>query len=166
MSNQNQENETYQIVFNSQGTNTMTAVGTAAQRAAITYNVNWEALIPRNKYNKFRCRFVFKSIPYAGVGNNGLLQEVGFVNMNLGRVNIYDGLQQSQNLGIIYAVLLIITANAQRSYYTCDNSNNNEFVIDYPNNSMITIGLNNFNGAILANMPHYVLILNLTGFNV
>ena len=162
----NQENETYQIVFNSQGTNLLSPNNTAAARAAMVYDVNWEAIIPRDKYNKFRCQFVFKSVPYAGVGNNGLLQEVGFVNMNLGRVNIYDGLQQSQNLGIIYPVLLIITANAQRSYFTSANSDNNEFVIDYPNNHMINIALNNFNGPILANMPHYVLILNLTGFNV
>ena len=159
MSDQN--TETYQVVFNSQGSNTLTPVATAINRTTITYDINWEAIIPRNKYNKFRCQFTFKSTIY--VGHN---QDIGFVNMNLGRVNIYDGLQQSQNLGIIYPVYLNTTANAQRSYYTCASSDNNEFVIDYPNNHMITIALNNFNGAILANMPHYVLILRLTGFNV
>ena len=166
MSNQNQENETYQVIFNSQGSNLLSPNNTAAARAAMVYDVNWESIIPRDKYNKFRCQFVFKSVPYAGAGNNGLLQEIGFVNMNLGRVNIYDGVQQSQNLGVIYPVYLNTTANAQRSYYTCASSDNNEFVIDYPNNHMITIGLNNFNGPVLANMPHYVLILSLTGFNV
>ena len=158
--------ETYQIIFNSQGSNLLSPNGTAAQRASISYDLNWEAIIPRDKYNKFRCQFILRSMIYNGAGGNGLLTDIGFVNMNLGRVNIYDGSQQSQNLGIIYPVYLNTTANAQRSYYACDSSDNSEFVIDYPNNHMITIGLNNFNGPVLANMPHYVLILSLTGFNV
>ena len=164
MSNQNQENETYQVIFNSQGSNILSPNNTAQARASITYDLNWEAIIPRDKYNKFRCQFILKSVPYTGAGGNGLLGDIGFVNMNLGRVNIYDGLQQSQNLGIIYPVYLNTVAGSQRSYYTCASSDNNEFVIDYPNNHMITIALNNFNGPILANMPHYVLILSLTGF--
>ena len=164
MSDQN--TETYQIVFNSQGSNLLSPTGTAAQRASISYDLNWEAIIPRGKYNKFRCRFQFKSALYAGVGNNGLVEHIGFVNMNLGRLNIYDGLQQSQNIGMIYPVITNTTANAQRSFYNCYGSDNNEFVIDYPSNHIITIGLNNFNGPVLANMPHYVLILSLTGFNV
>ena len=156
--------ETYQIIFNSQGSNLLSPNGTAVQRASISYDLNWESIIPRDKYNKFRCRFIFKSVLYAAAGNNGFLTDIGYVNMNLGRVNIYDGLQQSQNLGIIYQVYLNTTANAQRSYYTCASSDNNEFVIDYPNNHMITIALNNFNGPIMGNMPNYVLILSLTGF--
>jgi hypothetical protein len=144
----------------------MTAVATAANRVAVTYNVNWDAIIPRDKYNKFKCQFVFKSLNYVGGGGNGLLVDNGFVNMNLGRVNIYDGLQMSQNLGIVYPVILNTTANAQSSYYNCTNNDNNDFVIDYPNTIAITITLNTFAGVAMANMPHYVLILNLTGYNV
>jgi hypothetical protein len=162
----NQENEIFQVIFNSQGTNTMTAVVTAVNRAAITYNVNWDAIIPRDKYNKFKCQFVFKSLSFTPYLGNGFLTDNGFVGMNLGRVNIYDGLQMSQNLGIVYPVILSTTAGFQTSYYNCTNNDNNDFVIDYPNNTAITITLNNFNGAIMANMPHYVLILNLTGFNI
>jgi hypothetical protein len=159
MSDQN--TETYQVVFNSQGSNTLTPVATAINRTAITYDINWEAIIPRNKYNKFRCQFTFQSTIH--VGHN---QDIGFVNMNLGRVNIYDGAQQSQNLGIIYQVYPNTTVGAGRSYFHCASDDNNEFVIDYPNNHMITIRLNAFNGNIMVNMPHYVLTLNLTGFNV
>ena len=168
----NQENEIFQVIFNSQGTNTMTAVGNAAQRAAITYNVNWDAIIPRNKYNKFHCQFIFKSLNYTNPGpggggaGNGFLIDNGFVNMNLGRVNIYDGLQQSQNLGIVYPVILNTTANFQSSYYNCTNNDNNDFVIDYPNNTTVTITLNTFAGVAMGNMPHYVLILNLMGYNI
>ena len=159
MSDQN--TETYQVVFNSQGSNTLTPVATAINRTTITYDINWEAIIPRNKYNKFRCQFTFKSTIYAGHN-----QDIGFVNMNLGRANIYDGVQQSQNLGIIYQVYPNTTVGSGRSYFHCASGDNNEFVIDYPNNHMITIRLNAFNGNNMANMPHYVLILNLTGFNV
>ena len=164
MSDQN--TETYQIVFNSQGSNILSLNNTAPARASISYDINWEAIIPRGKYNKFRCQFQFKSFLYSGAGGNGVLEHIGFVNMNLGRLNIYDGAQQSQNIGIIYPVITNTTAAAQRSFYNCHASDNNEFVIDYPNNHIITIGLNNFNGPVMANMPNYVLILSLTGFNV
>jgi hypothetical protein len=159
MSDQN--TETYQIIFNSQGSNLLSPNNTSPARASISYDINWESIIPRGKYNKFRCQFIFKTTLYAG-----LLGDYGFVNMNLGRVNIYDGMQQSQNLGIIYPIYTNTTAGANRSYLTAETSDNNEFVIDYPNNHIITIALNYFNGIIMNNTPHYVLILSLTGFNV
>ena len=64
----------------------LSPAGTAVQRASISYDLNWEAIIPRDKYNKFRCRFIFKSMIYNAAGGNGLLTDIGFVNMNLGRV--------------------------------------------------------------------------------
>lgn len=148
--------EIFQIIFNSQGSNVLSPVATAANRASITYNVNWRALIP-SKYNKFNCQFVFKSVNY-----NGQLADNGFLSMNTGRMNVYDGLQQSQNLGIVYPVYL----SGAVSYYNSTNNDNNNFTIDYPNSNSITLTLNNFNGAAMANMPHYVVILNLTGFTV
>ena len=160
MSNQKKGEETYQIVFNSQGSNTLTPVATALNRTAITYDINWEAIIPKNKYKKFRCQFTFKSTLYAGLN-----ADTGFVNMNLGRVNIYDGSQQSQAIGIIYPVWVNTVAGQNRSFFHCASSDNNEFVIDYPNNHMITIALKTFNENNIVNMPHYVLILNLTGYN-
>ena len=81
MSDQN--TETYQIVFNSQGSNLLSPNNTAAARSAVSYDLNWEAIIPRNKYNKFRCRFQFKSAVYAGAGNNGLVEHVGFRKMSI-----------------------------------------------------------------------------------
>ena len=160
-----QENEIYQVIFNSQGTNLTTPI-IFGVRSSISYNVNWDAIIPKNKYNKFKCQFVFKSLNYTGPGENGFLTDNGFVNMNLGRVNIYDGLQMSQNLGIVYPVILNTTANFQSSYYNCTNNDNNDFVIDYPNNTTVTITLNTFAGVAMGNMPHYVLILNLMGYNI
>jgi hypothetical protein len=55
--------EIFQFVFNSQGLNVMSPTGTPAQRASVTYNVNWGALLP-DKYNRFNCQFIFKSLNY------------------------------------------------------------------------------------------------------
>ena len=149
--------EIFQIIFNSQGSNVLSPVATAANRASITYNVNWRALIP-SKYNKFNCQVVFKSINFAGV-----LGDNGFLSMNLGRTNVYDGLQQSQNLCIVYPVYL----TAAITHYHSTNNDNNTFTMDYPNSNSVTLTLNNFNGtAIMANMPHYVVTLNITGYTV
>lgn len=145
--------EIFQIVFNSQGSNVMSPTVTAANRATITYNVNWRAIIP-SKYNKFNCQFVFKSINY-----NGQLTDNGFLAINTGRMNVFDGLQQSQNLGVVYPVYV---TNAL-SYYNSTNNDNNNFTMDYPNNNTVTLNLNTFAGVPMANMPHYVVILNLVG---
>ena len=159
------DNEIFQVIFNTQGPNVMTAVNNFAARTSVTYNVNWDALIPR-KHNKFHCQFVFKSLNFSTANPGTSLSDNGFVNMNLGRLNIYDGLQQSQNLGIVYPVIISSVAGAYWSYYNCTNNDNNDFVIDYPNNTSITITLSTFAGAPMANMPHYVLILNLRGYKV
>jgi hypothetical protein len=146
--------EAFQVIFNSQGSNVLTPTTTAANRTNITYYVNWTAFLPK-KYKKFHCQFVFKSLNYA---NN--LTDNGFVNMNIGRVNVFDGQQMSTNLGIIYPVVLI--ANTQ-SYYSSTNNDNNDFWIDYPINNNVTVTLNTFAGASMSTMPHYVIMLNLIG---
>ena len=112
-----------------------------------------ERILPK-KYKKFHCQFVFKSINYAGA-----LTDNGFVNMNIGRISVFDGLQMSTSLGIIYPVIL----NAGNSFYNSTNNDNNDFWIDYPVNNNITVTLNTFAGAAMGNMPHYVLMLNLIG---
>ena len=149
--------EIFQIIFNSQGSNVLSPVATAANRASITYNVNWRALIP-SKYNKFNCQVVFTSIRFAG-----LLVDNGFLSIDLGRTNVYDGLQQSQELCIVCPVYI----TAAISNYSSTNNDNNTFTMDYPNSNSVTLTLNNFNGtAIMANMPHYVVTLNITGYTV
>jgi hypothetical protein len=161
-----QNTEIFQFVFNSQGSNVMSPTGTPAQRASITYNVNWGALLP-DKYNRFNCQFVFKSINYTPGGpGNGFLVDNGFLSMNLGKMNVYDGLQQSYNLGIVYPVIGSTTAGAQTSYYNSTNNDNNNFTICYPNNNTVTLNLNTFAGVAMGNMPHYSVILNVVGFIV
>jgi hypothetical protein len=142
--------ESYQVIFNSRGSNVINA----ANLNAVQYNVNWGAFLP-TKFKKYHCQFIFKSENY-----NGVLTNNGFVNFNCGKVNIFDGLSMSYNLGIIYPV---VTSNAS-SYYNSTNNDNNDFWISYPTNNIITVVLNQFNGVTaMANMPNYVLILNLVG---
>jgi len=141
--------ESFQVIFNSQGTNVINN----ANRNAVVYNVNWTSFLPK-KYKKFHCQFVFKSQNFAGA-----LTDNGFVYMNMGRISVFDGLQMSNSLGIIYPVYL----SANVSFYNSTNNDNNDFWIDYPINNQITITLNTFAGNAMGNMPHYTLMLNLIG---
>ena len=141
--------EAFQVIFNSQGSNVINNTNLNA----VQYNVNWTAFLP-SKYKKFHCQFVFKSVNYAGA-----LVDNGFVNLNLGRVNVSDGLTMSTNLGIVYPVYL----SANVSYYNSTNNDNNDFWIDYPTNRTPTITLRTFAGVNMANMQNYTLILNLIG---
>jgi hypothetical protein len=148
--------ESFTVIFNSQGSNVI--VNPGGLNTSITYMVNWSAFLPE-KYKRFQCQFVFKSQNYAAA----LLTNVGFVNMNLGKVNIFDGSSQSQNLGMIFPVITNATAGAFASYYSANNSENNDFWITYPANQQITINLNTFAGAAMANMQPYTLMLRMEG---
>ena len=142
--------ETFQVIFNSRGNNVINNTSLNS----VVYNVNWGAFLP-SKFKRFHCQFVFKSENFAGNLTNN-----GFVSLNMGRTNIFDGLSMSYNLGIIYPVVL----NAGNSFYNSTNNDNNDFWIDYPSNNFVTLTLNQFNGPTpMANMPNYVLVLNLMG---
>jgi hypothetical protein len=127
-------------------------------RNNVSYNVRWGMFLPA-KFKKFHCQFVFKSETYNGTLNNN-----GFVNINLGKVSVYDGYNMTSNLGIIYPVQSNATGT-NYSFYCSTNNDNNDFWIDYPTNEQITVTLNTFAGVAMANMPHYTLMLNLTGVN-
>ena len=76
--------EAYSVIFNSQGSNVLNRVNLNA----VVYNVNWGAFLPK-RFKKFRCQFIFKSLNITG--STILLIDNGFVNMNICRVNVYDG---------------------------------------------------------------------------
>jgi hypothetical protein len=145
----------YTIIFNSQGSNA--TVG--ATNASVSYNINWGSIIDP-KYKKFNCEFVFKSLT-----TTSLRLDNGFVNLNLGNTKIYDGQSMTQNIGFIYPVSLSTT----QSFYTSTNNDNNDFVMNYPTNNVITINLNLFSGVnqlgfgYANTMPHYVMILTMHG---
>ena len=151
--------DTYQIIFNSRGSN-VTNLGALVNQipaniCSLNYYLNLNAVLPMDKYTKYSCSFIFKSETFVGVLVNN-----GFVNMSIGRTQIFDGTTQSSNLGIVYPVTLNSTAGSQASFYNSTNNDNNAIVL-YPNQNTVTITLNTFAGAVMANMPNYVLILNL-----
>jgi len=146
--------EAFQVIFNSQGSNVLNN----GNINAVVYNVNWGAFLPK-KYKKFHCQFVFKSINVIGAAQAAALVDNGFVSMNIGRLSVYDGLQMSTNLGIIYPVF----SNANSSFYNSTNNDNNDFWIDYPINNTVTVTIKTFAGGNMAGLPHYVLMLNLIG---
>ena len=146
------------VVFNSQGAN----VVSNATRTNITYNVNWAAFLP-TKYKKFHCQFIFKSQNYTGA-NGVVLSDNGFVNMSIGKVNVYDGIGMTSNIGIVYPVVsTYLTTAPCNSFYNSTNNDNNDFFINYPTNQSVNITLNTFAGVAMANMPHYCLYLSLVG---
>ena len=141
--------ETFSIVFCSRNPNVIDSTNINA----VKYNVNWSTILP-NKYKKFHCQFVFKS-----ENTSTALTSNGFVGMDFGRVNVYDGLQNnSRMLGIIYPV----TCGAQY-FYNSTNNDNNDFWVDYPINNTVTLSLQTFAGGAITNMQHYCLILNMIG---
>ena len=141
--------EAFQVIFNSQGSNVINNTNLNA----VQYNVNWTSFLPL-KYKKFRCQFIFKSIKISQA-----ISDFGFVNIDIGKVYINDGLTMSSNLGIIQPQYFTST----NTYYGATSNDNQEFYIDYPINRTPTITLKTYAGANMANMPHYTLILNLFG---
>jgi len=143
----------YQIIFCSRNSNCINN----ATLTSCQYYVNWKSMLD-DKFKKFRCGFIFKSENYGG-----LLTNNGFVNMDFGQCNIYDGQSMSHNLGIIYPVITNVTVGSQSSYYNSTNNDNFDFTINYPVNNLVTINLLTFSGAAMANMQNYTLIMHLTG---
>jgi hypothetical protein len=140
--------QSYSVIFSSRGSN----VVDSSSINAISYYCNWPAMLPVHKYKKYSCEFIFKSETYGGSLTNN-----GFVNMNIGKTDVFDGTTQSFNLGVIYPVALSATS----SFYN-STSNDNLPMVLYPNQNMVTIKLNTFAGSAMANMQNYVLILNMT----
>ena len=141
--------ESFTIIFNSRGKNVLNNTSLNA----VVYDVNWDSFLPK-KYRKFYCQFVFKSENY-----NGNLVDNGFVNMNFGRVNMFDGYSNTNNLGMVYPVSLV----ANSSFYNSTNNDNNNFWMDYPTSTQVTVSLKNFAGVNMGNMPNYCLILSMVG---
>ena len=152
MSNKPNDMETYQVIFCTRNSNVTSGV---ANLNVVRFYVNWAAILPIDKYIKYSCSFVFKSENYAG-----LLTSNGFVNVDIGRTQIYDGTGERANLGMIYPVYLSNVAPLT-SFYNSTNNDNNPVII-YPSQNIVTVTLNTFQNTAMANMPHYSLILNLS----
>jgi hypothetical protein len=143
-------NNKYNIIFSSRNSNATVNNGTAQ---SVTYSVNWSAILD-SRYKRFKCNFVFKSEIYGGA-----LTQTGFVNMNFGNVEIYNGESMSQNIGIVSYV----PYNTTNSFISATNNDNNEFYIDFPINRNVTVNIINFSGGAFTVVQHYALIMSLEG---
>jgi len=154
------DKETFQIIFSSRGSNvTNLGVlnnGIPANINSLKYYCNWPAMLPVEKYTKYSCSFVFKSENYIG-----LMTSNGFVNVDVGRTQIFDGTTQSFNLGMICPIYLNTNAGVQLSFYNSTNSDNNPVII-YPTQNIVTVTLSTFANGAMNNMQNYCLILNLS----
>jgi len=161
------QNERFTVIFNSRGSNVLFPDTTAADTnlKQVIYNVNWLSILP-TKYKKIQCNFVFKSDKFESAFTDDavidIFNHIGFINMNVGRTNIYDGLQMSNNIGSITPVVTIVTGSNDL-YYCSTTNDNNDFWIDYPTNNQITITFNKLNNTQLQYMAQYCLYLTLTG---
>jgi len=144
--------EIFQVYFNSRGSNVISN----ASRNAVVYNVNWKAILG-DKYQRFKCIVHFKSEKFVGS-----LEDVGFISMMIGKTNNFDGLQQSNNIGIIYP--MYYNGGTTTSYYSCNASDNNPFMMNYPTFNNVTVILKDFDQTTdMDSMPHYTLMLSLEG---
>jgi len=150
------EDETFLVIFNSQGKN---ATINNVNNCNITYDVKWSTILPI-KFSRFHCQMVFKSVNYT----TSLLSDNGFVNLTLGNTNVYDGLQKTTNIGMIYPVIANNTVGSLMSYYNSTNNDNNDFIVDYPTINQVVVTLKKFdNTTDMTNMPNYVIYLSLKG---
>ena len=144
--------EGFQVVFNSQGKNIISKTSINA----VVYNINWASFLPQ-KYKKFKCQFSFISETYSGD-----LTNIGCVNINIGKTNIFDGQQMTNNIGVIYPNYNFGTGIT--SYYTASINDNPEFYCGYPVNSSVTVKLKTFAGINnMANMQDYILTILFIG---
>ena len=121
---------------------------------------------------KFRCSFILKSQTYySSTDAVPFLVQNGIVSMSLGRMNTFDGVSPTSQIGTMSPVYLL-TSNYTTSvpstippisYYASNNSDNNDFYIDYPQDTTVNISFLAFNNTLLVNMPNYILTLTLEG---
>ena len=155
------DTESLIVNLNSQGS----YVINNANLNAVQYQLPF-ATLP-HKYSKYMVQSNFRSYPF-----NGLLLDVGWINVNFGRMNICDGGMVSNNIGMIYPIVtntsIAVTAAypggmPQSSYYACSTNDNCDFMMDYPQSGQVTVTLKTFAGVPMANMPNYNLQLLFTG---
>ena len=141
--------DTYNIIFNSRGSNAINTTNIDA----VQYTVNWDNML-RKKYKQYNCCFTFMTEI-----NNTAYSAIGIVNMSFGcQTNSFDGTSQSDNIGIVYPKL----TNTKYGYGSTI-IENPPFTIGYPTSNLITLNFRTLTNTVLLSVPHYVLILNMTG---
>ena len=87
--------------------------------------------------------------------------ELGMLNINLGRMENYNGNEVSNDLGLIYPVNL--SGNITGLGYYRTNIGAPPIIVNYPSNNQPTIRLNDFAGDYLSSVQNYICVLNFVG---
>ena len=141
--------DSYNIIFNSRGSNAIDTTNTDA----VQYTVNWDNML-RKKYKKYNCCFTFIT-----EANNTPYSAMGIVNISFGcQTKSFDGTSQSENIGTVYPVTAF-----GKHFYNSTLIDNPNFTMNYPTNNLTTINLRNYSKTKLDSVANYILILNMTG---
>jgi hypothetical protein len=105
-----------------------------------SYYVNWDAILPRN-YQKYNVYFSFNSLMTSSVpifSNSLVILGIDFGGFNANEANGGN----NDNLGVISIGTMI---GSDKYRYTAQVSDNSPTTINYPSNSIITVGLSEIN---------------------
>jgi hypothetical protein len=144
--------ESYQVIFNSQTSDIINK----DNLAEVTYNINWGSFLPK-KYRKFEMHYTMKTNHFSPISEGAL----GMLNINLGRIENYNGNEVSNDLGLIYPVNL--SGNITGLGYYRTNIGAPPIIVNYPSNNQPTIRLNDFSGDYLSSVQNYICVLNFVG---
>ena len=138
--------ENYTLYLSSQ--NTTNRTGTT--KKSLQYYINWHAILPKaeNINQKFLVKFKFVGYIQGSFG------EIYNLQIDFGGSNMYDqSNSKSTYLGIMFpednATAIALTSgtggNVSYFYLVSDPNDNLPVTIEYPNNNLITVSINNIN---------------------
>ena len=140
------EKENYTLYLSSQ--NSTNRFGTSKNK--YQYYVNWNAILPKSENINQKFLVKFKFVGYI----QGSFGEIYNLQTDFGGSNMYDQLSsKSTYLGIMFpednataSNLVSGTGGNQTYFYLVSNPNDNlPVTIEYPNNNIITVSINNIN---------------------
>ena len=144
--------ESYQVIFNS----VTSDIVSKDDLTAVIYNINWGSFLPK-KYRKFELHYSLKTNYFTPLSDG----ELGILNINLGRMENYNGNEISYDLGMIYPVNL--TGSSTNFGYYRTNIGSPPILVNYPSNNQPTIRIKDFSGDSLNAVQNYICILNFIG---
>ena len=127
--------ENYTLLISSQ--NATNRLG--ANKRNLQYYINWSAILPKpeDPGQKYQLKFVMTSL-FTAAGFN----EIYSLNIDFGGANVFEQTGSKSNfVGLVYPSFV---STFNQYYYAMSKNNDNlPIIVEYPNNSLITINLVN-----------------------
>ena len=127
--------ETYTLLISSQ--NATNRLG--ATKRNLQYYINWSSILPKSEDpgQKYQLKFVMTSL-FTAAGFNDIYS----LNIDFGGSNVFEQTgSKSSYIGLVYPSF-VSTFN-QYYYAMAKNNDNLPIIVEYPNNSLITVNLVN-----------------------